>query len=83
MDVRNVTTALPREHLVKFFGVRLRMVALIVAVGLGGGAIGAVYLRALELVTDVLGPSEWSGAAHIGVLAAIGVLITLLVRTLG
>ncbi len=71
------------DYLVKFFGVRLRMVALIVAVGFGGGAIGAAYLRVLELVTDVLGPSRWNGATHIAVLAVVGILITLLVRSLG
>ena len=56
---------------------------LIVAVGLGGGALGAAYLRTLELVTDVLGPSEWNDGAHVAVLAVVGVLITVLVRTLG
>ena len=60
------------EYLVKFFGVRLRMVVLIVAVGFGGGAIGAAYLQVLELVTDVLGPGQWNGATHIAVLAAVG-----------
>ena len=59
------------------------MVALIVAIGLGGGALGAAYLRILELVTDVLGPSEWNDVAHVAVLAVVGVLITVLVRALG
>ena len=71
------------ERLVRFFGVRLRMVVLIVAVGLGGGAIGAAYMRTLELVVDVLGPGDWTALAHVGVLAAVGMVITLLVRTLG
>ena len=87
MVVRNVTksmnTVLGSERLVRFFGVRLRMIALIVAVGLGSGAIGAAYLRALQLVSELLGPGAWSGGAHIAVLAAIGALITVLVRTLG
>ena len=71
------------ERLVRFFGVRLRMVVLIVAVGLGGGAIGAAYMRALELVLDVLGPGEWADRSHVIVLAVVGVVITLLVRVLG
>jgi len=79
----NVNTVLGRERLVRFFGVRLRMVASIVAVGLGGGAIGAAYLRVLQLVGEVLGPDAWSGVAHIAVLAAVGVIITVLVRILG
>lgn len=79
----SVNTVLDRERLVRFFGVRLRMVASIVAVGLGGGAIGAAYLRVLQLVSDVLGPGAWSDGAHIAVLAAVGALITVLVRTLG
>jgi H+/Cl- antiporter ClcA len=80
---RNVSTVLGSERLVRFFGVRLRMVALIVAVGLGSGAIGAAYLRALQLASEVLGPGAWTGGAHIAVLAAVGALITVLVRTLG
>ncbi len=71
------------ERLVRFFGVRLRMVVLIVAVGLGGGAIGAAYMRALELVVDVLGPGEWADWSHVVVLAVVGVVITVLVRILG
>jgi H+/Cl- antiporter ClcA len=53
------------ERLVRFFGVRLRMVVLIVAVGLAGGAIGATYTRALELVVDVFGPGEWANWPHV------------------
>jgi H+/Cl- antiporter ClcA len=82
-SVRTVAVTSPREQLVRFFGVRLRMVALIVAVGLSGGAIGAAYLRTLEFVTDVLGPWEWDDGVHVAVLAIVGVLITVLVRVLG
>ncbi|MET0579447.1 MAG: chloride channel protein [Ilumatobacteraceae bacterium] len=71
------------ERLVRFFGVRLRMVVLIVAVGLGGGAIGAAYMRTLELVIDVLGPGEGGAWTHLVVLAVVGTAITMLVRLLG
>jgi H+/Cl- antiporter ClcA len=59
------------------------MVGLVVAVGLGGGAIGAVYLRVLSATTDALGPDRWEGPAHVVVLACVGVAITVLVRVLG
>jgi H+/Cl- antiporter ClcA len=74
---------LRRGQWAKVFGVRPRMVGLVALVGLGGGAIGAAYLRVLRSVTNVLGPDHWSAVAHIAVLAGIGASITLLVRALG
>lgn len=71
------------ERLVRFFGIQLRMVVLIVAVGLGGGAIGAAYMRALQVVIDVLGPGAWADWPHVVVLVGVGLSITLLVRLLG
>jgi len=62
---------------------RARFALLVVAVGLGGGALGAAYLTVLEAVADVLGPDRWSGAAHLVVLVAVGGAVTLLVRLLG
>lgn len=59
------------------------MVALVAAVGIGGGAIGAVYLRALKVTTDAFGPDRWSDMVHIVVLAGVGLAITVLVRVLG
>ncbi|MGA9279212.1 chloride channel protein [Ilumatobacter sp.] len=72
-----------KQRLANFFGVRLRMVALIVVVGLAGGGIGAAYLWALDATTDLLGPDRWGGTEHIVVLASIGLLITVLVSVLG
>lgn len=59
------------------------MGALVVAVGVGGGVVGAAYLVALELVAQVLGPGRWSDGVHLVVLVAIGGLVTVLVRVLG
>ncbi len=59
------------------------MVGLVAAVGLGGGAIGATYLRVLSVTTDALGPDRWSDTAHVVVLACVGLSITVLVRALG
>ena len=41
---------------------RTRLAVLVVAVGIGGGVVGAAYLAVLELVHDVLGPQHWSTA---------------------
>jgi H+/Cl- antiporter ClcA len=57
--------------------------ALVAAVGLGGGAVGAAYLVALQRVADVLGPQRWDDGAHLAVLVLVGVVVTLLVRLLG
>ncbi len=59
------------------------MLVLILAVGLGGGVIGAVYLRTLRAVTETLGPDNWSDTSHVIVLVSVGLTITLLVKMLG
>lgn len=72
-----------RDKLAGYFGVRPKMVALILGVGLGSGVIGAVYMRTLRAVTETLGPGNWSDGAHVVVLVSVGVVITLLVKVLG
>lgn len=59
------------------------MVALIVAVGFSGGALGALYLWLLDRVSDAIGPSRWSGVGQIAFLAGAGVAVSVLVRLLG
>ncbi len=59
------------------------MVAATVAVGVGGGAVGAAYLEVLRLTADVLGPDRWSAAAHLCILVSVGAVITALVTALG
>lgn len=77
-------TAVPgHDALVAFFGVRLRLVAGIVAVGTAGGLIGAGYLWLLEATTAVLGPDRWEPAVHVAVLVAVGGAVAGLVRVLG
>jgi len=74
--VRSIPDLLRRDR-------RITLGILIVAVGLGGGLVGAAYLAALEAVADVLGPEHWTDAAHVAVLVAVGIAVTLLVRYLG
>ncbi|MFP5486803.1 MAG: chloride channel protein, partial [Acidimicrobiia bacterium] len=66
-----------------YFGVRLRLVAAIVVCGLVGGALGAAYLSALEVVHDLIGPSVWTPVARVAVLASVGVVVVVLIRVLG
>ena len=70
-------------RLTAFFGVRLRLVAAIVAAGIMGGSVGAVYLAALDLTRDAIGPAVWSPAVRVLVLALIGAAVALLVKLLG
>ncbi len=41
------------------------------AVGLGGGAVGAAYLTVLEVVTDLLGPGRWAPVPHLVVVVLV------------
>src|SRR5690606_1610275 len=66
-----------------FFGVRLRLVAAIVAAGITGGSVGAVYLAALDLTHDAIGPAVWTPAVRVFALALIGVAVALFVKLLG
>ena len=72
-----------RESLARFFGVRLRLVALILGVGLGGGALGAGYMGLLDVTAEVLGPAFWSDGEHVVVLSGVGVVVAVLVARLG
>jgi len=66
-----------------FFGVRPRMVGVTLAVGIGGGVVGAAYMQVLRLTTRLFGPDRWDGVVGVGVLAAVGVVISVLVAVLG
>jgi len=59
------------------------MAALVLAVGVGGGLVGAAYLTALKAMTEVLGPEQWGEWPHLVVLVLVGVSVTGLIRWLG
>ena len=59
------------------------MVALIVAIGFGGGAAGAAYLWVLDVVSEHLGPHRWGSGSQIAVLALSGVVVSVLIKLLG
>ena len=89
MSLRSVTPLRPNswtstnERLTRFFGVRLAVVVGVVWSGLAGGAIGATYLAALDVVRRSLGPTAWSPAGHLFVLATVGIAVAALVRFMG
>lgn len=55
----------------------------IVATGVMGGVVGALYMLVLKTLTERLGPEAWSGPRHVAVLVLTGVVIAGLVRSLG
>ncbi len=59
------------------------MVALIVIIGLGAGAAGAAYLWLLDLVSELIGPEQWSSSGQVAVLVVTGFVVTLLIKLLG
>ncbi|MCG3181790.1 MAG: Chloride/fluoride channel protein [Phycisphaerae bacterium] len=60
-----------------------RAILLIPAVGLGGGLIGAGYMKLLALMQRGLWPDQWGQAAHLGVFIAVGLAVALMMRVLG
>ncbi len=72
-----------RDHLIEAFGIRLRVIAGIVLCGMIGGALGAAYLAALDLIHDLIGPHAWSRTNHVVVLVLVGIAVAGLVRVLG
>jgi H+/Cl- antiporter ClcA len=57
--------------------------AAVVAVGVGGGLIGAAYVELMTLVGDVLGPGHFTDAERLLVLVGVGAVIGALVVWLG
>lgn len=57
--------------------------ALIVAIGFGGGAAGAAYLAVLDVLSELIGPEQWNGGGQIAVLVATGVVVSVLIARLG
>ena len=62
---------------------RLRFWLLVLAVGLVGGIVGALYVEALRGFTALLGPAQWSRPAHLLVLGVVGAAIGVLTLLLG
>lgn len=56
---------------------------LVVGVGVIGGVIGAAYVSALRVLTDLIGPDGHDGVITLGVLVATGLAISALTRWLG
>jgi H+/Cl- antiporter ClcA len=62
---------------------RNKLLTQVVITGVVGGLIGAAYLGALKLATDVLGPARWSLTVHLGLMVIVGVVVAGLTRWLG
>lgn len=63
--------------------VHRRVLVLTTVVGLLGGAVGAAYVGALTVLTDLVGPDAHGPGTTVVVLVAVGGAISLLVRFLG
>jgi H+/Cl- antiporter ClcA len=64
-------------------GVGPRVVALVLAVGVASGLVGALYLLVLHLLQRVLWPTEWTGAVGFAVLGGAGLFAGLVTRFAG
>jgi len=63
--------------------VRWPLLGLVVVVGVASGLVAAAFVAALEALTEVLGPANWSDGTQILVLGAVGAAIALLTLLLG
>ncbi|HEY2428970.1 MAG TPA: chloride channel protein, partial [Acidimicrobiales bacterium] len=77
------TGEIPHEHIEGPAGSPVRLYAQVVVVGVAGAAVGAAFVAALHLVQDGLWPTHWSTAAHLLVLAGVGVAVTICLKLLG
>jgi H+/Cl- antiporter ClcA len=59
------------------------LLRLVVIVGAASGLIGAGYIAALKVTTELLGPDRWSAGPHIAVLVVVGAFIGALTRWVG
>jgi H+/Cl- antiporter ClcA len=73
----------PRFFIEAFAGPRIRLMALVFAVGALGGLVGAAFVGALKLLEKGLWPTHWSTGAHLAILVAVGAAVGLLTRVLG
>jgi H+/Cl- antiporter ClcA len=73
----------PRLLSAALFGPRLRLFALVVAVGAVGGLVGAAFVAALRVLERGLWPTHWSTEAHLFVLLGVGLSVGVLTRVLG
>ncbi len=55
----------------------------VLAVGIGGGLIGAAYLGAMHALTGILGPDSHGGAVQLSILVGTGALVALITRFAG
>ncbi|MDQ1426608.1 MAG: hypothetical protein QOK39_84 [Acidimicrobiaceae bacterium] len=60
-----------------------RLLAMVAAVGVGGGVIGAGFIGLMRLLQRVLWPDHWDNMAHLFILLGVGVAVAVLVRVLG
>jgi H+/Cl- antiporter ClcA len=77
----------PRRSSTRFddltLGLSPALLGLSLVVGIGGGAIGAVYLLAIHFLQHVLGPDNFGSVQQFVVLGAVGVVVAAIARVLG
>jgi H+/Cl- antiporter ClcA len=84
----NVSPPAPSSHratrLVRSLaGGRSTLIALVAAVGVLGGLVGAAYVAALKLLERLLWPTHTSHSVHLAILVGVGVAVAGLIRLLG
>lgn len=60
-----------------------RLLAMVAAVGIGSGLIGAAFIGSLHLLQHALAPGNWATLPHLFVMIVVGAAVAVLVRVLG
>ena len=80
----SVASSLPRRSLADaVIHVRQGLAPAVVAVGVGGGLVGAAYVAALHGLQRLLGPGDHRGLVQLAILVAAGAAVALITRLLG
>ena len=79
-----MASSLPRRSLADaVVHVRQGLAPAVVAVGVGGGLVGAAYVAALHGLQRLLGPGDHSGYVQLTILVAAGAAVALITRLPG
>jgi H+/Cl- antiporter ClcA len=71
-----------RSHEI-FTSPQRRLLAMVAAVGVGSGLIGAAFIGSLHLLQRALAPGHWATFPHLLILIGVGAAVATLIRVLG
>jgi H+/Cl- antiporter ClcA len=62
---------------------RWRLLAMVVAVGMGGGLTGAAFVGMVHVLQRGLWPTRWNNIAHLFILVGVGLVVAVMTKILG